>query len=546
MTPLSARGVFRTALVLTIACAGAALPLHADEAGADAAALFAAGRFDEARDAAKATLAKDATNADAARLLQDALLVMGDAKGAAAVAPAGAPEVVLKGLAARVDEPKKAAKALTAIVKTDGAPPRFRLDLARAHLAAGTASAAEAAVTVFLKATPDDAEAMTLLADVLVVRNKKTTARKTYTAVLEATPGHAGAAIGLATVLAGMKRGDESREILKAALAVHPRHPHLLIAMADDQVRTGEYDAALRTLGTVLDLPVPKADVHAHLAEVHRAKADYKSAETCAKAATAIEQNHARAIRVMGFVKFKRGDLEGALGDYGAVALLRPDYAQIHADIALVQLTGDKLKEAEAAAKQALKIDKNLLDGHLRMGQVLYLRGKGKQAKKSFDAVLKQQKDHVLVNRYMGYVLLDEGKPKSAIKHFQVVADALEKDSSSVRMVGRCQLEMGKVEDAVNSFREAVSRNEKDGWAFFDLGKGLEKQEKWDDAAAAYEQAIAVDPKLPHPRLYLAELLDEVQGEPEQALPHYKAYLELGGHDEGKAIAKRIEQLEKP
>lgn len=518
-----------------------------DAAGAtDPRTLFAAGRFDAARDAARAALAKDPTDANAARILQDALLAMGDAQGAAAVAPKGAPELLLQGLAARLEEPKAAIKALTPLTKADGAPAWLRLDLARKQLEKDTPSAAEAIANAYLKDRPDSAEGSSVLGAALAARGKTVTARDVYQRALEIEPGHAASAIGLADVLVEREQPEDAAAVLKAALGVHPHHPHLLVAHATHQSAAGEHDAALRTLTAVLALPVPKADVHALMAEVNRAKKDYKAAEACAAKALELDKEHVRALRVRGFVKFKRDDHAGALADYGTVATLRPDDAQIHADMALVHIMTGKLKDAEAAAKQALKLDKKLLDGHLRMGQVQYLNGKGKNAKKSFNAVLKQDKNHLLVNRYLGYVLLDEGKPKSALKHFQIVADALAKDSSSMRMVGRCQLGMGKVDDAVTSFREAVARNGQDGWAYFDLGKGLERQEKWDDAIAAYQKSIEVDGKLAYPHLYLAELLDEVQGEPEQALPHYKAYLELGGHDEGKAIEKRVKQLENP
>ena len=59
-------------------------------------------------------------------------------------------------------------------------------------------------------------------------------------------------------------------------------------------------------------------------------------------------------------------------------------------------------------------------------------------------------------------------------------------------------------------------------------------------------KSIELEPSLTHPYLYLAELLDDVQGDQDAALPYYKKYLELGGRDKGGSIQKRIEQIEKP
>jgi len=523
-----------------------ALPARAEEAPSFASALELArdGQLTQARVAAQAVLAGDPANADAARLLQDVLLAMGKTDEARAAIPQAAPDLIKRGLTARLLAGAAACPELAAVVKDPGAPKRFLLDLAAAQIAAGHDAAAESSANTFVKNHADDGEGLTVLGEVLAARRKNTGARKAFEQALAQVPGLARPAAGLAALHAQAGHEKKSRAVLQDALAVHPHHPTLLRALADDQARAGEYDEAVRTLGQVLGMPVPKADVHARLGEVHRARRDYPKAEASAKAALALEKDHPGALRTRGFVKQKRKDLVGALADYESVAKLRPTWAQIHVDIAFIHFLNDKVVPAQRAIDVALKLDKKLPDAHLKAGLILFARGKGKLAKKSLGVVLKADRENVPANRAMGYILLDEGKPKNAIKHFRVVADQNETDSASMRMIGRCLLVMGKVDDAIESFREAVSRNDKDAFAYFDLGKGLEKLEKWDDAAAAYRRAITAEATLVHPHLYLARLLDEVLDEPEESLPHYKRFLELGGDDEGGSIKKRVEALE--
>ncbi len=534
--------VATTALVLLFA-----LPLHAKDAIglARAERLAQHGQFTEARVAATALLKADPTHADAARLLQDLLLAMGLTKEAKAAIPDAAPDAMKRGLAARLRSGKAAIAELTALLKEPGVPARFRLDLAAAQLALGRAPGAESNANLFLKDNPEDLEGLTLLGDALAARGRATSARKVYERALTLSPGLARPAAALAELYALANDEEKSRAVLQEALTVHPQHPTLLRALADDHVRAGEYDEALRGLGQLLTLPVPKVDVHARLSEIHRAKRDYVAAETCAKTALALQKDHPRALRTLGFVKQKRKDYPGALADYTTVAKLRPKWAQIHVDIAFVHFLADKVILAQKAIDVAFKLDKDLPDAHLKAGLILFARGKGKDAKKSLAIVLKKDDTNIAANRTMGYILLDEGKPKNALKHFALVAETDPTDSASMRMVGRCQLGMGKVDDAIASFRAAVGRNGKDAFAYFDLGKGLERAEKWDDAAAAYKRAIAAEADFVHPYGYLAKLLDEVLNEPDEALPHYKRFLELDGDDEGGSISARIEQLEK-
>lgn len=112
-----------------------------------------------------------------------------------------------------------------------------------------------------------------------------------------------------------------------------------------------------------------------------------------------------------------------------------------------------------------------------------------------------------------------------------------------MRMVGRAEMALGKLDAAIEAFRAAINRDPKDGFAHFDMGKAHEKKSDFESAEAAYRKAIEVEEKLTHPHLYLAELLHYINDKPEEAIPHYERYLELGGEDEDKEIENLVKQL---
>ena len=89
-----------------------------------------------------------------------------------------------------------------------------------------------------------------------------------------------------------------------------------------------------------------------------------------------------------------------------------------------------------------------------------------------------------------------------------------------------------------------METDDKDAWAHFDLGKIFDDRGEFEAAKQEYEAAIARDENMPWPHIYLAEIWDDIDGEPVPALKHYKLYLELGGPDPEKTVEKRIEQLE--
>lgn len=75
------------------------------------------------------------------------------------------------------------------------------------------------------------------------------------------------------------------------------------------------------------------------------------------------------------------------------------------------------------------------------------------------------------------------------------------------------------------------------------MGLVLEKKDDWDGAEEAYRDAIELAPKKAVFHLYFAELLDEVQDDPEGALELYEQYVELWGDDSDGEVTSRIEQL---
>ncbi|MDJ0522525.1 MAG: tetratricopeptide repeat protein [Planctomycetota bacterium] len=493
--------------------------------------------------AARAMLDTDPSNAAAARLLQDLLRTAGKKDD---VATEAMPLALRRGLSARaVQDPQKRARQLASVLKLEGAAVEFRLDHARALTAMGKRGPAESEVQRYLKAKPDDPAGLTELGLVLLARKKHKAAAEALAAALAPDPGAAEPAIAMAELHWRKERPAEARAVLQKALGVYPRNPDLLAGLADDQVRAGELEPALRTLASLLELPVEKSAVHARLAEVHRMRKALPDAERCAKAALAIDANCVRALRVIGFVQQKREEVDAALATYEKAAKLAPRWAEIHADVGFVHMLRGKTIMAERALRKALELDEDLLFARRTLGIVMFQRGKQRDAKKELGIVLKQDDEDIRANRYMGYILLDEGKSKAALKHFRKVAELAPKDADSVRMMGEAYMRAGKLEDAINAFQEAIGRDAKYGWAYFDMGRALEKQERFEDAAAAYRKATELDKKLPHPHLYLAELLDEVLDDPEGALKHYQSYLDLGGHGEGGWIKKRVEQLER-
>jgi tetratricopeptide (TPR) repeat protein len=136
------------------------------------------------------------------------------------------------------------------------------------------------------------------------------------------------------------------------------------------------------------------------------------------------------------------------------------------------------------------------------------------------------------------------GRLDSADEHSKWIRERYPKDPEAWAMAGRVALAKDLFDEALAFFQKSVEADPT--YAIGHMGRGwvLEEQTKDEEARKAYEAAVAADPRLPLPHRYLAELLEDL-GEPNGALEHYRAYLDLGGKDPDEDVRHSVERLSK-
>jgi tetratricopeptide (TPR) repeat protein len=99
-------------------------------------------------------------------------------------------------------------------------------------------------------------------------------------------------------------------------------------------------------------------------------------------------------------------------------------------------------------------------------------------------------------------------------------------DNAAQSRLLRALLEGGRVADARAHLERVIARRPDDVDALVNAGVLARQEDRDADAERYWREAIALAPSAAHLRLYLAELLHEANRAAE-ALPHYRAYLEL-------------------
>jgi Flp pilus assembly protein TadD len=140
--------------------------------------------------------------------------------------------------------------------------------------------------------------------------------------------------------------------------------------------------------------------------------------------------------------------------------------AQALVDQAKELYKNDEDERAVQVLEQAIKLDPNNAEAHLRLG--------------------------------MSYAALDR-KPESddeykkAIELFKKKVEADPKDASSFFYLGEAYNFLHRDEDATRNYRQAAQLNEKDEEAWYQLGMSLIKLARYSEAVNAFQKALELD-----------------------------------------------------
>jgi tetratricopeptide (TPR) repeat protein len=116
----------------------------------------------------------------------------------------------------------------------------------------------------------------------------------------------------------------------------------------------------------------------------------------------------------------------------------------------------------------------------------------------------------------------------------QSAAALIPHDTAVQSRLLRVLIESGQYDEARRQIDQRISDHPSDIAAHVNGGVLARQTGRTDDAVAHWQRALSLDPAQPLVHLYLAEALHELQ-RPADAIPHYRAYLEVMAADPGQA-----------
>jgi len=175
----------------------------------------------------------------------------------------------------------------------------------------------------------------------------------------------------------------------------------------------------------------------------------------------------------------------------------QPDNGSLYFKLGVIFDTQDKLAEAEAAYREAIRLAPLYLSAHSRLGLVLAKQGKLADAEASFRGALRIDPYIPELNHDLGIALEEQGKLADAEAAYREAIRRRPNYPSGYFGLGNALAKQGKFAASEAAYWEAIYLKPDFALAYYNLGVALKQQGKLAEAEAAYREAIRLKPDYP-------------------------------------------------
>ncbi len=173
----------------------------------------------------------------------------------------------------------------------------------------------------------------------------------------------------------------------------------------------------------------------------------------------------------------------------------RPDDGTEDAGVYLlmssVHLQNNKLKDAEDAARKAVRLNPDDVEAQIQLSSVLEKLGKNEAAEKGLRDLLRTQPDNATALNNLGYYLLERtAHSQEALKLIEQAVAIDPVNGSFLDSLGWAHYKLGNLDKARESLEKAVVYSRRSVMAHEHLGDVLQKQGRVAEAKRQWEKAL--------------------------------------------------------
>ncbi len=173
---------------------------------------------------------------------------------------------------------------------------------------------------------------------------------------------------------------------------------------------------------------------------------------------------------------------------------LNPHLADAHGNLGLALLRLGQYAEAETALRNVLRLNPRHIDARCNLAAIFHRQGQLPEALSLLQDTVRLAPRSAQAQNDLGGVLLALGQPEPAIEHLQEAVRLRPDFAEAHSNLGLAHRELGQIDLALQRFREAIRLNPGYAGAHNNLGYTLEFHGQVDEALSEFHEALRLDP----------------------------------------------------
>ena len=172
----------------------------------------------------------------------------------------------------------------------------------------------------------------------------------------------------------------------------------------------------------------------------------------------------------------------------------RPDNSRAHSLLSLALEKADRLDEAIAAAREAVRLAPGSAEMHYNLGCSLLKTGRSDEAVQSFDEALRLKPDYAEAHCNLSVALLNLRRGREALSHLEAALQLKPDYADAHFNLANLLARAGQLHEAIPHYENAVRLEPGRADAHFNLAKALMLSGRPAEAAAHFETVLRLTP----------------------------------------------------
>jgi tetratricopeptide (TPR) repeat protein len=297
-----------------------------------------------------------------------------------------------------------------------------------------------------------------------------------------------------------LDKGDilRAQTELQQVVTQNPDNPVAHFNLGRAYAMRQEWEQARQQFARAIELRGDYLPAHIALAQLQAARGDFAAAIKAAQQALAVDPNNLSAllIQAASLINLKRFPEAHAMLD--ALLVRHPNSQDILYQMAVLLLSENKYKEAEATFRKVYDLNTANPRGLLGLTEAYMIQGKADQALTTLQTESAKAPARIDLQLLLADAAARTGRFDMAIQYYQHVVDSMDKGARQradiMLRMGEAYRRKGDLQNAIVCLEKAREVHPESIMVLSNLALVLDQAARWEEARKVYEVALKLDP----------------------------------------------------